>query len=301
MELRQLKTFQTVAQELSFTRAAELLDYAQSSITAQIQALEQEIGAPLFERLGRRIVLTTNGEQLLRYAEKVLALVDEASQTLSGWEEPSGRLTISVPETLSTYRLPPLLREFRRRFPRVQLILKSVASQEVFQHLSDGASDVSVTLAEPLKPRELFQIQPLIREPLLLLAYPDHPLTHCAHVAHEDLQHETLLLTEARCTYRTLFERTLLAEGVILREAMEFGSVEAIKQCAMAGVGLSFLPEVAVQKELAAGQLISLNWPGNLHVMTQLIWHKDKWLSPALKGFIGLCEEIFGERRKEAV
>src|SRR5215216_4831156 len=125
MDLRQLKTFQTVAETLSFTRAAELLDYAQSSVTAQVRSLEDELGVRLFDRLGRRVRLTDSGDRLLEYAAKILNLADEARLAVSDSSEPSGQLIVAAPETLSTYRLPPLLKQYRALFPRVQLIMRS--------------------------------------------------------------------------------------------------------------------------------------------------------------------------------
>src|SRR4051794_25715284 len=116
MDLRQLKTFRAVADSLSFTRAADALDYAQSSVTAQIRALEDELGVRLFDRLGRRVALTEAGLRLLAYADKMLDLADEAAHAIAEGDEPSGQLIIAAPETLSTYRLPPLLKQFRLRF-----------------------------------------------------------------------------------------------------------------------------------------------------------------------------------------
>lgn len=292
MELKLLKTFQVVAHELSFTRAAEQLDYAQSSITAQIQALEQDLGTPLFERLGKRVALTSAGEQLLTYADQMLTLAQEAHARIKSQEEPTGKLSINVPETLSAYRMPPLLREYHRRYPRVQLILKSFCPDDLLQGLLDSAVDMAVVLGEPLVNETVFSVQGLGREPLFLMACPEHRLVGQPGVSNQDLRQETLLLTEACCTYRLLFERTLLADGIRLLEPMEFNSVEAIKQCVMAGIGITFLPEVAAGRELDNQQMVKLNWDHHLTVCTQLVWHRDKWLSPALQAFIDLCKEM---------
>lgn len=289
MELRLLKTFQVLAHELSFTRAAEQLDYAQSSVTAQIQALEQDLGIPLFERLGKRVALTSAGEQLLAYANQMLTLAQEAQDMLKSRDEPTGRLTINVPETLSAYRMPPILREYHRRYPRVQLILKSFCSDELLQTLLDGDVDIAVALGEPVVNTDVYTVQPLSEEVLYLMACPEHPLIGKSEVSNQDLRSQTMLLTEAGCTYRKLFERTLLADGVRLMEPMEFNSVEAIKQCVMAGIGMAFLPEIAAARELSSGQMVKLNWQANLSVCTQLVWHRDKWMSPALRVFIDLC------------
>ena len=128
---------------------------------------------------------------------------------------------------------------------------------------------------------------PLVKEPFLLLAAPEHPLAHLSHVEPDDLRDETLLLTEAGCTYRTAFEQRLLAAGIRVTTAMEFASVEAIKQCVMANLGITLLPEIAVCNEVTQGRLAALPWfEPDFHMHTRLLWHKDKWLSPALQEFI---------------
>ena len=123
MELRQLKAFVTVAKQHSFTRAAELLDYAQSSITAQVGALENKLNTKLFERLGRQVTLTQDGEKLLPYAEKILNLNSEAIELVSSSAVPRGSLSVGAMETSCIYRLPSLLQEYRKLFPAVDLTL----------------------------------------------------------------------------------------------------------------------------------------------------------------------------------
>ncbi len=293
MELRQLKTFQTVAATLSFTRSAELLDYAQSSVTAQIRALEAELGVPLFDRLGRHVALTGAGIKLLDYADQILRLVDEAALVVTDALEPTGELVIVAPETLSTYRLPLLLKQFRIRFPRVQLILRSLAVGDALAQLSDGRVDVAVLLTDSPPDASGIVMLPLVVERLFLLAAPEHPLSQVACVQPDDLRAETLLLTEAGCTYRAVFEKRLRAAGIHPATIMEFGSVEAIKQCVMANLGIALLPEIAVCSEIEQGRLVALPWfERDFQMYTRLFWHKDKWLSPALKEFIDLTEQL---------
>src|SRR5690606_16915793 len=105
MELRQLRTFQRVATTLSFTRAAEELGYAQSSVTAQVRSLEDELSVRLFDRLGRQVSLTDAGQRLLEYATRLLNLAEEARLAVTESGEPSGQLVVAAPETLSSYRL----------------------------------------------------------------------------------------------------------------------------------------------------------------------------------------------------
>ncbi|MDB5058568.1 MAG: LysR family transcriptional regulator, partial [Chloroflexi bacterium] len=175
MELRQLTTFLTVASTLNFTHAADALDYAQSSVTAQIQALEEELGVPLFERLGRRVTLSTAGQRLLPYAKEMLRLAEEMRGAVPDDQEPSGILNIGAPESLCAYRLPPVLLRFRTLFPKVQLVFNPDNGPALSQILSEGRLDMGFLLEAPTQSAHLIA-EPLSHEPLLLLTYPSHPL-----------------------------------------------------------------------------------------------------------------------------
>ena len=155
--------------------------------------------------------------------------------------------------------------------------------------------DVAFLLEEPLRATGLV-VEPLLREPLLVLSSPEHPLTQCTRVTPTDLEGEPVLLTEVGCSYRNLFKRTLAKAGVYPTTNLEMSSVEAIKQCVMLGMGITVLPAVAVQAEVAQGRLVALPWsePG-FEVVTQLIWHREKWQSPALKAFLSLMREGLGD------
>lgn len=292
MEFRQLSTFRVVANTLSFTRAAAALDYAQSSVTAQIQALEEELGVPLFNRLGRQVVLTDAGQRLLAYADRLLALELEARTLVAGGGKPAGTLTIGAPESVCTYRLPPVLRQFRDQYPGVRVIFRPLFPADLHRSLGDGSVDAAFFLAEPIRSGSLV-IETLICEPLALIAAADHPLVDLDCVTSADLQGEPVLLTEKGCSYRTLFERRLAADGVHPASNVEFTSIEAIKQCVAAGVGIAVLPLMVVARELAQGQLRALPWKqDNFQVYTQLAWHKDRWLSPALAAFLETSRQI---------
>lgn len=292
MDLRQLRTFKEVAHHLSFTQAAFALDYAQSSVTAQIQNLEEELNTILFDRLGRRIALTDSGKRLLVYADKMLALADEAYQAISPQKEPVGTLRISAPETVSTYRLPPVFRKFRYQFPKVQLVIQALLTRDILAGLNNGEIDMAVALDQPIQQENLV-VECLREEPMYVLSCPDHRLVGAARVGVAELASEMLLLTEPDCSYRAVLEDTFKRYGVYPVERMEFTSVEAIKQCVMAGIGVALLPQVSVKREVEQGRLAVLNWAeGDFGMVTQLVWHKDKWLSPALLGFMDLCRRV---------
>jgi DNA-binding transcriptional LysR family regulator len=289
MELRQLETFRAVATALSFTRAAAALDYAQSSVTAQIQSLEAELGVRLFDRLGRRVVLTDAGTCLLDYAERLLDLADEARAALADGGEPAGTLTVGAPETILTYRLPGILQRFRRALPRVRLIFRPTPNAELQRAIGDGTLDVAFGLGPRMRARAI-EVELLGTEPLAVVAAPDHPLASAARVEAADLQGETVLLTRPGCGYRATFANTLTAYGVQPAGTLDFGSIEGIKQCVAAGIGIAALPQTAVRSELADGRLVALRWDEpNLDVSMQLLWHPARAWNPPLRAFLEIA------------
>lgn len=297
MEHRHLKTFRAVAKESSFTRAAAELGYVQSAVTAQIKALESELGAPLFDRLGRQVVLTDAGKTLLGYAEKMLGLSEEARAAVSGNGEVAGTLAVGASETLCVYRLPGVLRRFRSRFPQVRLTFRPVPYADLRGLVTEGSLDVAFLLEELVRAANLVA-ETLVREPLLLVAPPDHYLTRRSVISMEELAGEPMLLTERGCSYRQVFERELAKAGVEPAQVLEFDSVEAIKRCVMAGLGLSVLPEITVADEIEREELVILRRGGaELAVETQTILHKEKWISPALEAFLDVSREVLvGDR-----
>jgi DNA-binding transcriptional LysR family regulator len=302
LDLRELKTFRVVATEQSFTRAANLLHYAQSSVTAQVHRLEEELGVPLFDRLGRRVELTLAGRQLLSYAERLLDLADEAKCSVQNDGQPAGTLTVAAPETLLAYRLPELLKRFQAGYPAIHLSL--VASESCA--LGPGGIilapqvDIAFTLDVPLKANH-FTVERLLPEPVVLAVSPQHPLARKKKVKAEAISREQVLLTDRACSYRALFERALIAEGAPVRSSLEFLSVEAIKQCALATMGIAVLPEVVVADELKRGTLVTVDWPKQpLLVYTQMFRHQDKWMSPVMCAFWNLTASLLQKPEKAA-
>ena len=294
MEIRQLKTFRSLATTLSFTRTALLLDYAQSSVTAQVQALEEELGVLLLDRMGRRVALTEAGQRLVGYADKIIELSEEAHTALSSSQQPTGTITLSAPETLCTYRLPGVLSRFRACYPQVRLIFRPYPVDEFQRGVADGKLDLAFLLDEPIQSTSM-QVESLIEEEIVVVAPADHPLALAGPISPADLEGEAFLLTEAACSYRNLFRRRLALAGVGLTTSLDFNSVEAIKQCVIAGMGITVLPAVAVTNEVQQGKLTILPWAEPpVTMFTQLIWHKDKWLSPALEAFLDTARQELG-------
>jgi DNA-binding transcriptional LysR family regulator len=317
LELRQVETFRAVAEELSFSRAAAKLGYVQSSVSAQVAALERNLGVPLFDRLGRTIALTEAGAVMLSHSRRLLALAEETRVTVAdagvlGSGEVAGSLAVSAPETLLTYRLPGLLALFHERHPRVRLSVRPSAVGRLVgsarRAVEEGEVDVAFVLDESSSgrpdgrrgdrpPVTGLEVEDLVEERIAVISPAAHALASSSHVVPSDLAGETLLLPEAPesgCAYRGQFERQLGADGVVPPEKMEFQSIEAVKRCVAAGMGVSVLPYVAVEGELRSGELSALAWGGAFDVRTRMAWHGERWRSPALRAFLEAAREVFG-------
>lgn len=189
-----------------------------------------------------------------------------------------------------------MFREFRKRWPQVRLIFRPTAFTNHRAWVSEGLLDLAFVLEEPIKGGVL-QVEALVSEPLLLLAPPDHALAKRPKVATEDLAGEALLFNELGCSTRNRFEHALIAAGVYPATTLEFGSLESIKACVAAGLGLAVLPRVAVEKELAEKRLVALPWKTKQQeIVTQMIWHPDRADAPALKALQGVARKVMGGR-----
>ncbi|GMA64923.1 LysR family transcriptional regulator [Alicyclobacillus fastidiosus] len=303
MELRQLITFRTVASTLNFSRAAEVLSYVPSNVTMQIKALEDELGVHLFDRLGKQLVLTTAGNRFLIHIQSVLNKLDEArGVVLDDENNLSGTLTISANEVLCAYRLPAVFHLFRSRHSGVRLIFRSVPNQQLKQTLFDGTADIVFMLDEHIRSTGL-EVESLLEETFRFFVAPDHPLAKRTALQLEDFHGEVFLTNEKGCTYRTMFDRSFEKEGTDSITFLEFQNAEAIKQCAITGIGIAFLPEMVTKAEVERGVLVALPWQiPDLHVYTQMLWHKDKWLSPIILSFIEAVREVIAiEEENQAV
>lgn len=292
MDIRQLQAFIAVRDHLNFTKAAEQLGYAQSSVTAQIQQLENELDVRLFERIGKSIALTDAGTRLVTYAEDILRLSGTMKSAARDAGAPTGTLVIGTSESLSISRLPPILQEYRRLYPGVELGLKLMDCCEFLPDLSRSTIDVAYAITKTLETEQTSLILET-PEPILVLAPPGHRLTKKTALAETDFENESLLLTGTSCIYGGTFLDRLTIKGVSTRIVLETESVQVIKQAAMSGLGLCVLPAVAVTQEVTDGKLVPLDFDtADFHIYSQLLVHKDKWISPSLRAFLNLSVQM---------
>jgi DNA-binding transcriptional LysR family regulator len=257
LTLRQLRIFEAVARHLSYTRASEELHLTQPAVSMQIKQLEQAVGLPLFEQLGKRIYLTEAGREMERYSRAITALLQEASQVfdeLKGLKR--GRLTIAVAST-ANYFVPQLLATFCQRYPEVTVSLNVTNRKQLLQALMENEADL-VIMGQPPGNLDL-AAESFMENPLVVIAPPTHALAGARAIPLQRLEQETFLVREQGSGTRLAMERWFRENGVTLLTPMEMSSSEAIKQGVEAGLGLGLLSLHTLEMELALGRLVILD------------------------------------------
>ena len=283
MTLTQLRTFLEIADTGSFTSAADKMGYAQSTVTMQIRSLEEELGTPLFDRLGKTVVPTDQGIRLMAYAEKMLQMEREIKSDITSSDAPSGLLKIGVSETLCYKRFPEMLLRYRNSFPDVEIQLTFVTHDTFPGMLRSGAVDMVYTL-NPLIERDDLKLLSKREESLGFYVSPDHKPAKKKKVTESDLNDIALLLTSHGCNFRNMLLEDLEDKGITPKIAIETSSKEILKQFAINGAGIAFIPDMSAQDEVRDGKLLRLNWKGaNFPVYSQVFVHKDKHITGAIK------------------
>ncbi len=254
--LKQLKIFATVAEHQSYTHAAKILFLTQPAISMQIKQLEEFVGMPLFERVGKKIGLTEAGHELLHYAESIQQQMDEATLMLSelkGVER--GRLHLTMAST-ANYFAPQLIASFKHKFPRAEITLDVTNRTGLVDAVEHNHTDMAI-MGKPPKGHHLVGI-PFMDNPLVVIAAPTHPLVRQQPILLSDLADEPFIVREAASGTRMAAERFFNRHNIELIAGMEMNRSEAIKQAVMAELGLGIVSLHTIEMELELKRLVVL-------------------------------------------
>lgn len=291
MNLKHLNTFLLLSKIKNFTKAAEHLHYAQSNVTTQIKQLEEELNVRLFERIGKNVILTAEGEKLIPYARKMLTLSSEIKDIYTTSFNQK-RIVIGASESLSIYKLPDILKEYRKKYPDVEIFLKLLDTSNIISLLTDNTIDIAFILEAPVNTNST--ITAFIKdEPICILATEEHWIAAKTDVTIYDFKDIPIILTQKDCCYRKHFENSLTNASIVPKIILETSSIQVIKETALSGLGLCLLPEFTVQKELDSHSIKRISYSINYNISAQLIYHKDKWVSPHLLDFIFTVQNCY--------
>lgn len=296
MEIRHLRYFAAVAHKRHFTQAAEDLFIAQPALSQQIQALERELGITLFERTSRRVRLTSAGEALLGHAERILAEVEQTHAEMQAFAGVTrGRISLGFLQSLGAYRLSALLARFHAQYAGVEMVLHEDVTEQLLEQVKVGQLDVALTHVIgdifPLHVTDPQMItEPLVKEELMLVVAPNHPLTRQPYVSPKELEHEPFILFKPGSGLRQVMVHLSLIGGFTPRILFESGDIGTIRALAAEGLGISILPQSVVEapgKEVATVKLMPV-LPSRMVV---LVWHRRITHSPAATAFLAFFRE----------
>jgi len=261
MDLHQLRVFQAAVKKGGFTRAGEELHISQSTVSQHIRLMEEELGCPLFMRVGKRVLVTEAGSVLLQYAERIFRDLKNAEMAIREMNSlRRGTVRLGVGPTTLAYQLPHVLRDYKRRFPDIDLIVLAGTTEFLLDALRSQHLDLAVVMRTGPQPG--LTMKPLGREELVIVLNREHPLARQKSLTPADLASLRFILYEKNTAMQNLIDRFFESLGIAPRIDMEVENNEAIKSLVRVGLGASILPRCAVSNEPPDGQLRVLRVKG---------------------------------------
>jgi len=285
MDASDLRVFEAVGRVGSITKAAEILHTVQSNVTTRIQLLERELGVSLFQRHARGVTPTIVGQRLLPYAARVAQLLAEAKSIVSEDAEPHGKVLFGTLETTAAFRLPPVLTTYKKRFPKIEISLRTGTAcsliEDVLAHRLEGAF-----VAGPVEHAELVQ-ETMFAEELVVVSGPFGPTLETLTAAGE----AEILVFRVGCSYRQRLESILSARGIDRIRHLELGTLEGIIGLVSAGIGITLLPKAVVAAANYGGRIAIRELPAEQsRVDTVFIRRRDAFYSNAMLKLVEIAK-----------
>ncbi|WP_045225031.1 LysR family transcriptional regulator [Methyloterricola oryzae] len=284
VSLRQLKLFESVARNLSFTRAAEEMHLTQPAVSIQVKQLEDSVGLPLFEQIGKKIYLTETGQSLKSLCDTILGELARFEMEVADRKGlKQGQLRLGV-TTTAKYFVPGVLGPFCDLYPGIEVSLKVSNQQALLERLARNEDDLYI-LGRPPKQMAVTAL-PFMANPLVMLAHPEHPLAGVKNIPPQRFAEEWFLMREPGSGTRTATERFFAERGISLRERLTLGSNEAIKQAVMAKLGVAVLSRSTIALESEVGRMVILDVEGfPIRRHWHIVYPADKRLSVVAQTF----------------
>lgn len=295
LNFNQLRVFYVAAKHLNFTSAAGELCISQPAVTAQVKSFEAFCNLRLFQKRGRRLFLTNEGQALFEYAEHVFGHEKEIENAIEEMLKlERGMLRLGTTKAYARYFMPVLLSRFHRRYPDIKINLDEGSSRDMILSLVALKNEV-VVIAKAIDHPEV-AFRPLSKEEMAVIVAPDHPLAQKKEVAFSDLAHEPLIMKENGSGTRKVVDELFATQGCKPDILMEISNAEFIKELVQRGEGISFLVKATVATELKEGKLVQAAFKApTLHLDVSLAYLKNLSLSPPAKAFVDMLGDLQSE------
>lgn len=291
MEIRQLQTFVQAAQLESFSKTAEILGYSQSAITVQMRLLETELNTRLFDRMGKRVVLTPQGREFLKSANKILYEVNKASKSMNEGRELTNPLHVGTIESLCTAKFPRILSEFHSLHPRVNLQITVDSPEKLIRMMEHNELDLIYILDTPRWDENWVKVMELA-EPVVFVASAASRFAGKERLVLDDILQEPFFLTEKHANYRQALDQQLALRRQSISPVLEISDTEFIIRMLQLNQGLSFLPYFAVEQDIYKHRIITLDVKDvHISMYRQIFYHKNKFRTREMEEFIRLADK----------
>ena len=291
MEIRQLQTFVQAAQLESFSKTAEMLGYSQSAITVQMRLLETELNTRIFDRMGKRVVLTPQGREFLKSANKILYEVNKASKSMNEDRELTNPLHVGTIESLCTAKFPRLLSEFHSLHPRVNLQITVDSPEKLIRMMEHNELDLIYILDTPRWDENWVKVMELA-EPVVFVASAASRFAGKERLVLDDILQEPFFLTEKHANYRQALDQQLALRRQSISPVLEISDTEFIIRMLELNQGLSFLPYFAVEQDIYKHRIITLDVKDvHISMYRQIFYHKNKFRTREMEEFIRLADK----------
>lgn len=296
MNFHQLSYFKKVSETGSISRAAEELLLTQPAVSKQIRSLEDELGEKLFDRIGRKVFLTRAGELLYSHVEKILRSVDEAKTAVKDMSlECSGELIIGTSDHISIHRLPTVLKSFITAFPKVDLKLRCHRSETILEMVNRNLVDLGVITLPKVPPHMVSET--IWKDPMSLVFVKSHPVKSMRVVRLRDTIQYGMILPETVTETRKMIDAAYLNRKLAPNVTMEVAYIETIKSLVKSGLGISILPDTAVEAEVRSGVLLKAKIAdATFSRDLGVVYLKDKFLSKPAQEFLKLLGSVKNTR-----
>ena len=296
MEFSQLETFVVVAAERSFSRAGVRLFRTQPAISIALRKLEEEVGAPLFDRSKKQPELTAAGEELLSYAQRLLSLRQEAQESVDALTRlQTGKVRIGANESTSLYLLPQMILDYRKLHPSIKIEVSRNPSERLPRELSERNLDCGIISYRP--DNADLALFPILHDELTLIMSPKHSLAKAASIKISDLGSEHFIAHNLKSPARNKVIEAFQKYNTPLNIVIELSTMETIKRFVEMNIGIGFVPHICVQREIQEGKLVAKPVQGFRYRRTLLvIYHRQRTQSHAAQAFLDLARDFARQR-----
>jgi len=286
MEIKNLITFVQVAEVGSFTKAANLLGYSQSTVSFQIKQLETELNCLLFERINHSLSLTQRGRELLQYAQKVTRMTDEFLHSTEEGSDITGEVHLLAPDSVSEVMLLENYKRFSEQYPGIRLKFTIAGTEDMLRILDRNEADVMITLDSHIYQKDYIIVKEE-RKPVHFVASANSPLAGKKNLSIRDLLKTPIILTEKNMGYRHVLDEYLANMSLELHPTLVIGRTDVITKLVEQGCAISFLPDFVTHEKVEEGTIVHLDVTDvDVEIWQQLLYHKNKWISKSLAAFI---------------